>query len=721
MEKSINRRRFLAAAGGLTIGVTAYALFPKYNTDLSTIANEEDLEERLINSWVHLRTDGQITIYSPAAEMGQGSYTALPIILAEEMDADWNRVKLQQAPADPEVYGSPGWRGDTKIMINVGSRTVMSYFDGLRKAGAQIRRILLENVARKWEVPMTELSTAPSQILHKKSNRVISYGEVIEFYEAPKQLPEIQESELKDPKDFRLIGTMLPRTEIPSKVNGTASFAMDIQVPNMLYGVIERGTIHGAKPTLLNEKALRSIDGIMEIVSFDYGIGIVATSLEKAIKAKKELQIDWDKNVPAINHNSAQAYDNYNEVAKNTKGRVLSEQGNIRDGLKKAKKVYTADYKNDYVYHAQMEPLNAVAAVAEDGQSAEIWLGTQAPGSAAPSIAKALGIKAEAVKINQCYLGGGLGRRSLHDFPIEAALLSKAVSRPVKLIWTREDDLQYGMYRPLSLQKMKAGVDKEGNLTSFSHTIIGDGSRLLASGAKNAFYAIPNQYLELKTLKNGIRLKHWRAVGHGPNKFAIEAFLDEIATDQGINPLDMRRRLMKGHPRALQTLEKAAEMANWNSPPTKGRARGIAFGERSGALCTGICEISLDEKTGQIRVHHFWSAVDAGIIIQPDNVVAQMEGGIIMGMSSVLKEKITIENGAVKESNFHDYQLLRMEDVPESIEIAIIPSTKPPKGIGEASTPIVAGAIANAFAALTGKRLRHLPFSPDRVLAALNS
>ena len=289
------------------------------------------------------------------------------------------------------------------------------------------------------------------------------------------------------------------------------------------------------------------------------------------------------------------------------------------------------------------------------------------------------------------------------------------------MMWTREDDLQYGMYRPLSLQRLQACTDKTGKVTGFSHTIIGDGDRLLASGIKNEFYTIPNQLAEMQIVPEGIRLKHWRAVGHGPNKFAIECMLDEIALDQKKDPVEFRRQLMKDSPRALATLEKAANMAKWGTPLPDGRAKGVAFLERSGTLSTGICEISLDRTTGKMKVHHFWTANDCGVVVQPDNADAQIEGGIIMGLSSVFKEQLTIKNGAAEQSNFHDYQLLRMEDVPDSIENYFIPSIEAPQGVGESGTPLVAGAVANAFAALTGKRLRHLPFTPERVLEALNS
>ena len=723
MEKSsnaISRRNFLVAAGGVTLAISAYALYPKLSGNKEAI-DPADLEEEKISAWVHLRNDGQITIYSPAAEMGQGSMTALPIILAEELDADWSQVKIEVAPIDVDTYGFKAF-GNRKVMINVGSRTVMGYYDSLRQAGAQARHVLLHSVAEYWSVPLVELTTGPSVVEHLSSGKTISYGEIVDILKVPEIIPEIAPDKLKHPDSFRLIGKVIPRFDVPAKVDGSAQFAMDIQVPEMQYGVLERGKVHGAKPTLTNSAEIQNMEGIVAIVPFAYGIGVVATTLEKALAAKRKLVIEWDTNVTARNHNSQEDLSVYETLADtNSDGKLLHQKGDVQAALKAGQKRYTATYKNDYIYHAQMEPLNAVAAVAADGQSAEIWAGTQNPGSIAPVVAKELGIEASQVKLHLQFLGGGLGRRSTSDYILESVKLSQAVSKPVKLIWTREDDLQYGMYRPLSLQKLEAAIDASGNITALNHCIVGDGSNLLASGARNEYYNIPNQAVDLRVSKNGVRIKHWRAVGHGPNKFAIESFIDEIAADQGKDPLAIRRDLMKNSPSALATLEKAADMANWSTPPVAGRARGIAFGERSGALCTGICEISLDRESGKIKVHHFWSAVDAGTIVQPDNVVAQMEGGIVMGISSVFCEQLTIKNGEIQQSNFHDYPILRMEDAPESIEIVMMPSTEAPKGIGEASTPIVAGAIANAFASLTGKRLRHLPFSPSRVREVLNS
>ena len=718
-QHHISRRAFLTATGGLTLGITAFALVPRMFAEDQHESATENLVKKQITAWVHIQANGQITIYSPAAEMGQGSLTALPIILAEELDADWAKVSVEQSPIDPDTYGFPGW-GRGKRMITVGSITVMRYFDALRQAGAQARFILLNSVAEKWKVPISELSTEPNTVIHKSSGRKVDYGEITTFMSIPDDIPEIPVEKLKKPSDFRLIGKVDVRYELPEKVNGKAMFAMDVRLPGMVYGTIERGNVHGAAPTLEDEGYIREQPGVIDVVKLDYGIGIVTETWEAAMAIRKKLKINWSEDVTARGHSTEKAWEDYEKLANsNDKGRILNESGDFAGSSKSAAQVYQSDYFNEHVYHAQMEPLNAVASVSADGNSAEVWVGTQSAGSVKGAVSKALGIPEEKVTFHQHYLGGGFGRRSIQDSVIEAALLSKAVSRPVKVIWTREDDLRYGMYRPMSLQRMKAAVDAKGNLSGFSHTIVGDGSGLLASGARNEFYNIPHQHLELRSTETGLRLKHWRSVGHGPNKFAIEGFIDEIAADQRVDSYEFRRKLMKDHPRALATLEKVAEMSNWGSPVPEGRARGIAFGERSGALCSGVCELSVDLNTGKIKVHHFWVAVDAGIVIQPNNVEAQIEGGIIMGMSSVLTEKITVKNGEIQQSNYNDYPLLRIKDIPESIEIAIMPSEEAPMGIGEASTPLVGAAIANAFGALTGKRIRHMPFTPEQVLKVL--
>ena len=724
LSNSVSRRKFLLGAGGLTFMVSVGAMLPKFSDD-EILEGDDPGKNQQITAWVHVREDGRVTIYNPAAEMGQGSLTALAVLIAEEMDADWSKVHIENSPVEADVYGK-GWGRSRKLggsMITVGSHTVSGYFESLRHAGAQARYVLLQNVADKWKLPISELSTEPGVVVHKASDKRITFGEIASFAKAPKTIPEIPQDQLKRADQFRLIGTYIPRFEIPDKVNGSAVYSMDVKVPDMVFGVISRSPVHGSRPTLQNEAEIQATKGIIGIVQLDHGIGLIAETLELALAVKPKLNIEWSKGAKAATHTSNEAFAEYEKIVvqPDFKARNLVNEGNVEEALSKAAKTYSIDYKNEYVYHAQMEPLNAVVAVAKDGKSAEVWAGTQAASNARTAVAKTLGLDASAIQFHPCYLGGGFGRRSLSDFIIEATQLSDAVKRPVKLLWTREDDVQYGAFRPMSLQRMEAGIDKSGNITAWRHRIVGPGGRLLGSGARNDFYAIPNQQVEIRSVDHGIRTKHWRAVGHGPNKYAIEAFIDEIALDQQIDPYQFRKKLMRNNPRAMKVLDTVAEMANWSQKPAEGRARGIAFAERSGSLSAGVIEISLDRDSGKIKVHHIWAALDAGIVVQPDNAIAQMEGSILFGLGSVLKEEISFENGVVQQSNFHNYQLLRMADIPETLEVKIIPSQEKPEGIGEAGLPVVGGAVASAFAMLTGKRLRHMPFTPKRVKEALNA
>ncbi|RAI88480.1 xanthine dehydrogenase family protein molybdopterin-binding subunit [Algoriphagus yeomjeoni] len=718
---SLNRREFLKSGSGIALFIGASGLFPVLVSCSENKKINEQLEKHRVSAWVKLSEDGELIIYNPASEMGQGSMTSLPLIFAEEMDADWSKVRVEFSPQESDMYGSPGWSPDTKMMFTVGSRTTNSYFSTMRKAGAQARFILLNSAAQHWNVPVAELTSSASVITHEKTGKEISYGELVPFLVLPDAIPDFSEEQLKQVKDFRLIGKTVPRTEIPAKVDGTAQFAIDVRLPNMVYGVLERGNLHGSKPSLLNEPEILELEGVIKIVPFDYAIGIIANNLELALKAKSLLKIDWSTS-QATGFNSEEIYDDYEKIANRTeKGSIVSEKGDFSNSLKSASKIYTADFKNDYVYHAQLEPLNSVIQVSEDLQHAEVWVGSQQGFDTKLGVPGVLGIPPENVNVHLQFLGGGFGRRSMSDFVEECAVLAKEVApKPVKLIWTREDDLRYGTYRPQSLQRITAAVDADGTIAGFSHVVVGDGGNLVASGVDNSHYAIKNQLAEWRETTHGIRLKHWRSVGHGPNKFAIESMIDEIAFDQKIDPVVLRRNLMKEAPKALATLEKVVEISNWNAPLPEGRAKGISFVEH-GSLGTGVCEISVDRNTGKIKVHHFWIALDAGIIVQPDNVKAQMEGGIMMGISSVLSERISIVNGQIQQSNFNDYSLLRMEDIPDSIEISLLESTNHPEGVGETATPMVGGAIANAFLKLTGKHLRHMPFTPERVLEALRS
>jgi isoquinoline 1-oxidoreductase beta subunit len=715
--QTLSRRKFIKISGGITFLVAAGVL-PGCN-----VQDPRELEKitAKLSAWVRLQSDGAITIFNPAAEMGQGSMTALAAIIAEEMDADWSDVRIEHSPIEPDIYGLT-WDGKAGgPMITVGSRTVRGYYHNLRQAGAQARYVLMKGAADKWEVPVEEVHTEPGAVLHEASGERLSYGEIAAFLTPPEELPEIPEAQLKDPSQFRIIGKFIPRYDIPAKVDGSAQYSIDIHLPNMAYGVITRSPVNGAQPTLQNEAEIQAMEGILGVVTLDHGVGIIAETIEKALSTKPKLQIEWSQ-TKARSHNSDAAYSEYAQIvaSNDIEGRKLVDKGNFNQGLQQSNRQYTIDFKNDYVYHGQMEPLNAVVSIAADGQSAEVWAGSQATDSARRAAAEALGLEFEQVTLHPCYLGGGFGRRSMSGYVTEAAVLAKMIDRPLKLLWTREDDVQYGAFRPTSLQRMQAGVDADGHITSWSHIIAGPGDNLLASGAETPYYTFPNQRVEVRAVEHGIRTKHWRSVGHGPNKYAIEAFIDEIAADLGRDPLEYRLQLMKDYPRAQKVLQTAADMANWGGSVPAGRARGIAFAERSGSLGAAVCEISVDEQSGQIKVHRFWSALDAGVVVQPDNAVAQMEGAIIMGISSVLKERISFKNGVVQQSNYHDYHLLRITEAPDSIEVRLIDSQEAPAGIGESGIPLVGGAIANAFAALTGKHLRHMPFTPEKVKTALN-
>ncbi|MGB5319273.1 molybdopterin cofactor-binding domain-containing protein [Eudoraea sp.] len=721
MKGQIDRREFLKSSSGVALFIGVSGILPSFISCKDTKKIQEVLKQHSITAWVRITEDGEITIYNPAAEMGQGSMTSLPIIFAEEMDADWTKVKVEFSPQEVEIYGSEGWAPGSKLMFTVGSRVTKSNYPLMRKSGAQARYILVNSAAKHWNVPLEELSTADSYVIHAKTDKKISYGELIPFLDIPENLPNIKPEDLKDHTAFKLIGKKIPRTEIPAKVDGSAQFAIDIRLPNMVYAVLERGNLNAAKPSLTNKDEILAMQGVLKIVDLDYAIGIIAQSLEQALEAKKQLKIQWSK-AKATGFNSQEIYTSYEAISKlKKKGKIINETGSIENNKKAISRTYSADFKNDYVYHAQMEPLNVVAQVFPDENRAEVWVGSQQGVDAKLGIPELLDIPPENVNIHLQYLGGGFGRRSMNDFVHEGTLLAKEMApSPVKLIWTREDDVGYGAFRPLSLQRLQAGVDKNGDIINFSHCVVGDGGHLVASGSRNDHYDIPNQLAEWRETSHGIRLKHWRAVGHGPNKFAIECMLDQVAFDQKIDPVELRRKLMNKSPRALATLNKVADMSNWDTPAVSGRAKGVGFVEH-GSLGTGICEISVNQQSGKIKVHHFWVAIDAGIIIQPDNVKAQIEGGILMGMSSVLKEQITIVDGRVQQSNFQDYELLRMQDIPDSIETFLISSSDGPEGVGETATPMVAGCIANAFLKLTGKPLRHLPFTPDRVLEVLKS
>ena len=715
VDVNVGRRGFLKGAGGLTFAVALGG------SGVSLISPAEAKAAREISAWVSISPDNLITILTPGAEMGQGSMTSVPAILAEELDADWSKVTLDWAPADAEIYGYKvrGRRG----MAIVGSRAVKNYYNQMRLAGAQARKILLMNAAQKWKVPVAELKTEPSVVVHAPSGRRMSYGEIAAFAKMPPVMPKIGKSELKKPSEFRLIGKSVERRDIPAKVDGTAMFSMDVQLPGMVYASTVHSPVQKGKPGSVNEAAIKALPGVIDVVTLKTGIAVVADSMERVLAARDALEVKWKASGKAKGFDSEKALmEDYAKIAADpaSKKKTLDSKGDDKDAFARAAKTFKANYRSDYAYHAQMEPLNGVARFNADG-SLEIWEGTQAPSRSRQNIAKAMGLKTHQVIHHQHYMGGGFGRRSNTDYTIEAAMIARQVKRPVKMIWTREEDLAYGMFRPQAFLCMEAALDASGKVVGWRQCNVGDGNRLLQSGIKIPYYKIPNQQIEQRGTSHNIRLKHWRAVAHPFNLFAHEAFIDEMAVAEGQDPLEFRRQRMAMSKKARDVFDKVAVMSDWTAKRPSGRALGLSVSERSGSLGAGVVEISLDQNTGKIRVHKVWVAIDGGTVVQPDAARRNIESGIIYGLSSVLKERATIKNGAVEQSNFHDYEVLRMSEAPEELHVEFMDRQTKPTGLGEIGNPFISAAVANAFHKLTGKRLYHMPFTPDRVKEALKA
>jgi isoquinoline 1-oxidoreductase beta subunit len=710
----MDRRDFLKSSGALNfviaIGGDSLRMIPAAHASTA----------QPINAWVRIAPDGTVTIMSTGAEMGQGSMTSLPLIVAEEMDADWSKVKIEFAPADTNLYGYTFQ--NAKAMAIVGSRAVMLYFNDLRTAGAQVRKVLIANAADKWGMDAKTLKTEPGFVVDS-TGRKLSYGEIASFAKVPSPLPAVDKSELKSKDQYRLIGKAQPRRDIPAKVNGTAQYAMDVQLPGMVYATARHAPVHGAAPESWNDAKVKSMKGVLRTVRLPDGIAIIADTLPHAMAARRALEIKWNKGAADGYDSEAALYDGYAKVHADpaAKSQTLDTKGDAKAAFSAAAKTYKAEFRSDYGYHAQMEPLNAVARMNAAGDHVEVWEGTQDPGSSRSAIAAALGFKEEQVTLNQCYMGGGFGRRTLGDYSAEAARIAKEAKRPVKLVWTREEDMQYGMFRPQSFQCLQAAQDKEGKVTGWTHCVVGDGGVLLQTGIRIPYYQVPNQFIEVRGTPHGVRVKHWRAVGHVFNVFAIESFVDQMALDADMDPIAFRMERMAATPRARAVFEKVAQMSDWKAPRPQGRALGVSISERSGSLGAGVAEVSIDKSSGKIRVHKAWVAVDGGLVVQPEMARANIESGILYGLSSVLHERLTIKDGEVQQSNFHDYHLLHMSDIPELMQVEFVERDAPPSGLGEIGNPWVAAAVANAVYRLTGKRLTHMPFTPERVKQTLSA
>jgi isoquinoline 1-oxidoreductase beta subunit len=729
LETRISRRTFMKGVGSLSFSFSIGGMLGRASQALAA-------DNAKFNAWVSIAANDTVTVVVPAAEMGQGVITSLPLILAEELDADYAKVRFEYAPPNPKVYGNYH-RLFNGAMLDAGSLTTPGYWTPLRIGGAQARRVLMENVAKQWGVPLAELTTEPSVVVHAKSGRRISYGDVVKFATVPAEPPKIGEADLKKPSQFRLIGKDMPRVDVPSKVNGSAKFGIDARVPGMVYASVLESPMEGAKAAKVNTEEVMRVKGVTRVIPMPFGVAVIGETVPATRNGRRALKVEWDlSGATARSFDSAQAKAEYARHGKDPGAKALEwfTKGDAPKALSGAAKVLTAEYFSEHCYHAQMEPMNCVARVSEDGKSAEVWTGTQSNFLATLAGAGVLKTTPNMITVHQHLLGGGYGRRIAPDAIAQAIALSNATKQTVKLMLTREDDLAAARPRPMTYQLMRAGLDGSGKLVAWSHRMVAENvdaiaapPRFKATGGKDLigwrgmeqlFYDIPNMRADGVREIRGMRVQPWRGIGAGYTKFAAESFLDEIAHATGQDPLALRLELTKGHPRANAVLRAAAEMAGWSKPRASGRALGIAFSDYHDTLTAGIAEVSVDRKSGRIRVHNYWIAADPGIVVQPNNAHAQLESAVVYGLSAALLEELTVKGGAIRESNFHQYQVLRMADMPE-IHTRLIATDNPPSGMGEVGVPSVAPAIANAVFKLTGTRLRELPMSPGRVAAAL--
>ena len=532
----------------------------------------------------------------------------------------------------------------------------------------------------------------------------------------------------------------MPRLDLPGKINGCARYAIDVQLPEMIYGAVLRSPVEGGAPAEVDDRAAKAVAGVLDVVGLPYGVGVLAETPWAAFSAKDALGsgVTWKRSGKAWGFDSDTGLQAFAADARNLELPTTVDwfkKGDAAAELTKSATVVAAEYRCHYAYHAQMEPLNAVASVAADGGSVELWVGTQYPTAALAAAARALGITADKVKVNAMLLGGGLGRRGDYDqeFAVDAVLLARHAGRPVKVMWTREDDVHNGHFRPISAHYLRAGLDAAGTLVAWHQRVVGDrvlafedpprfhGNHdrdyLLMNGVDLPSYDIPNQYGGHLPRDTGVRTAPLRGIGFTANKFVAEAFLDEVALKRGADPVAFRLELLKHSKRGQAVLRRVAEMADWTRPRA-GSALGVAFIDYANTLMGGVAEVSVDRATGRITVHNFWCVMDCGLPVQPDAVVAQNEGGIVFGLGLALSEEISLKDGAVEQSNFYDYTVMRMRDLPE-IRVEVIATDNHPSGVGQMAVTLVAPAISNAVARLTGVRLRETPMTPERVKRAL--
>ena len=717
------RREFLVKSitvgAGLSLGLYLSGCTSQQTTKTSAtqagsaVTSAADFEP---NAFVRIHPDNSVTVIMKHLEMGQGTYTGLATVVAEELDAAWSQIKVEGAPANVKLYNNLLWG---PMQGTGGSSAMANSFTQMRKAGATARQMLVAAAAKKWSVAENEITVQDGVVQHAASGKQATFGELAQLA-AQQAVP--QEVHLKAQKDFRLIGKDVPRKDSHAKTNGSAIYTQDIKLPGLLTAVVAHPPRFGAKLKSFDAGKTKAVKGVTDVVQIPNGVAVLATDFWSAKKGRDALQIEWDES-NAFKLSSKDLLAQYKSLADNA-GSIVRNDGDADKSLQVAAQTVHAEYEFPYLAHAAMEPLNCVVQLSKDG--CEIWNGEQFQTSDQHAVATALNLQPEQVKLNMLYAGGSFGRRANpnSDYVLEAVAIAKAIDgkAPIKMQWTREDDMRAGYYRPMYYHRVKAGLDKDGKLIAWHHRIVGQS--ILANtpmagmikngiditsveGVVNLPYAIPNLYVDLHTTNVQVPVQWWRSVGSTHTAYAVETFIDQIAAKAKQDPVAFRRALLKNQPRHLGVLELAADKAGWGQALAAGRGRGFAVHEAFHTFVAQVAEVTVHpDKT--FSVDRVVIAVDCGIAINPDIIRAQMEGGMGFGLSPALISQVTLHDGVVEQSNFHDYLVLRMNQMPR-VEVYIVPSDKEPTGVGEPATPVIAPAVANALAQATGQRLYSLP------------
>lgn len=728
--KNLSRRRFLQGSAGLTLGFCLPAIAAGAAGKLGA-AVAVDTE---INAFLRIGTDNSVTILSKHLEMGQGSYTGLATILAEELDADWKHVRVEGAPADAKRYNNTFWG---PAQGTGGSTAMANSWEEMRKAGAAGRAMLVSAAAKRWNVGVADIAVRDGIVSHAASGRQASFGELAQDA-ARETVPA--DVKLKDPKDFRLIGKQARRKDSVAKTNGTAQFTQDVFLPGMLVAVVAHPLLFGATVKSFDASKAKAIKGVVDVVQIPQGVAVLASDTWSAKKGRDALSVSWDES-KAFKLGSDEILAKYKEMAKKP-GLIAANKGDTAKTFAGAAKVISAAFDFPYLAHAAMEPMNCVVQLKANG--CEVWNGEQFQTVDQGRVAALFGLKPEQVKLNMLYAGGSFGRRACtqSDYVLEAAHIVKAINGKipgnpaVKLVWLREDDMRGGYYRPLFHHALEAALDGSGKLVGWHHRLVGqsiltgspfeammvkDGiDHVSVEGASNLPYAIPNLLVDLHTPTDiGVPVLWWRSVGSSHTAYSTEVFLDQVAAAMGKDPVALRLELLAEHPHHAGVLKLAAEKADWGTPlkaaPGERRGRGVAVHESFNSFVAHVAEVTI-KKDGAIRVDRVVSAVDCGTAINPDNIRSQVEGSVGFALSAAMSGEITLKGGRVEQGNFDGYPVLRIGDMPR-VEVHIVPSALAPTGIGEPGVPPVAPAVANAIAAVTGKFLTRLPFNTTELVA----